>query len=150
MSTAPAVEAIDLVKHFGETRAVDGVSFVVPDGTVLGLLGPNGAGKTTLVRMLTTLSVPTSGTGRVAGLRHPAGAERGPPQHGPHRPGGDGRRDPHRAGEPQADRRAVRAAQELRPRRDRAALRPASTSPTPPTGWRRPTPVACAAGSTWR
>jgi ABC-2 type transport system ATP-binding protein len=74
MSTAPAVEAVDLVKHFGETRAVDGVSFVVPAGTVLGLLGPNGAGKTTLVRMLTTLSVPTSGTGRVAGfdiLRQP-------------------------------------------------------------------------------
>jgi ABC-2 type transport system ATP-binding protein len=67
MSASPAVEAIDLVKHFGETRAVDGVSFVVPEGTVLGLLGPNGAGKTTLVRMLTTLSVPTSGTGRVAG-----------------------------------------------------------------------------------
>jgi ABC-2 type transport system ATP-binding protein len=68
MSATPAVEAVDLVKHFGETRAVDGVSFVVPQGTVLGLLGPNGAGKTTLVRMLTTLSVPTSGTGRVAGF----------------------------------------------------------------------------------
>ena len=67
MSTTAAVEAIDLVKHFGDTHAVDGVSFVVPEGTVLGLLGPNGAGKTTLVRMLTTLSVPTSGTGRVAG-----------------------------------------------------------------------------------
>jgi ABC-2 type transport system ATP-binding protein len=67
MST-PAVEAIDLVKHFGTNHAVDGVSFVVPTGTVLGLLGPNGAGKTTLVRMLTTLSVPTSGTGRVAGF----------------------------------------------------------------------------------
>jgi ABC-2 type transport system ATP-binding protein len=68
MSASPAVEAVDLVKHFGATRAVDGVSFVVPEGSVLGLLGPNGAGKTTLVRMLTTLSVPTSGTGRVAGF----------------------------------------------------------------------------------
>jgi ABC-2 type transport system ATP-binding protein len=79
MSTARAVEAVDLVKHFGETRAVDGVSFVVPTGTVLGLLGPNGAGKTTLVRMLTTLSVPTSGTGRVAGhdiLREPTQVRR--------------------------------------------------------------------------
>jgi ABC-2 type transport system ATP-binding protein len=65
---APAVEAVELVKHFGPSRAVDGVSFVVPTGSVLGLLGPNGAGKTTLVRMLTTLSVPTSGTGRVAGF----------------------------------------------------------------------------------
>jgi ABC-2 type transport system ATP-binding protein len=67
MSSRPAVEAIDLVKRFGDTVAVDHVSFVVPQGTVLGLLGPNGAGKTTTVRMLTTLSVPTSGTGRVAG-----------------------------------------------------------------------------------
>ena len=67
MNAGPAVEAVDLVKHFGDNAAVDGVSFVVPQGTVLGLLGPNGAGKTTTVRMLTTLSVPTSGTGRVAG-----------------------------------------------------------------------------------
>ncbi|MEV7397881.1 ATP-binding cassette domain-containing protein [Aeromicrobium sp. NPDC092404] len=65
--SAPAVEAVDLVKRFGDNAAVDGVSFVVPQGSVLGLLGPNGAGKTTTVRMLTTLSVPTSGTGRVAG-----------------------------------------------------------------------------------
>jgi ABC-2 type transport system ATP-binding protein len=62
-----AVEAVDLVKHFGETKAVDGVSFSIPEGSVLGLLGPNGAGKTTIVRMLTTLSRPTSGTGRVSG-----------------------------------------------------------------------------------
>ena len=67
MNVTSAVEAIDLVKRFGDNAAVDGVSFVVPEGTVLGLLGPNGAGKTTIVRMLTTLSVPTSGTGRVAG-----------------------------------------------------------------------------------
>jgi ABC-2 type transport system ATP-binding protein len=67
MSASPAVEAIELVKHFDDNVAVDGVSFVVPTGTVMGLLGPNGAGKTTLVRMLTTLSRPTSGTGRVAG-----------------------------------------------------------------------------------
>jgi ABC-2 type transport system ATP-binding protein len=67
MGAAPAVEAVDLVKRFGDNTAVDHVGFVVPQGTVLGLLGPNGAGKTTTVRMLTTLSVPTSGTGRVAG-----------------------------------------------------------------------------------
>jgi ABC-2 type transport system ATP-binding protein len=68
--TSPAIEAIDLVKKFGtasEGPAVDGVSFVVPPGTVLGLLGPNGAGKTTTVRMMTTLTVPTSGTATVAG-----------------------------------------------------------------------------------
>ena len=67
MTSGPAIEAIDLVKKFDDNIAVDGVSFVVPQGTVLGLLGPNGAGKTTTTRMLTTLSVPTSGTGRVAG-----------------------------------------------------------------------------------
>jgi ABC-2 type transport system ATP-binding protein len=67
MSQRPAIEADNLVKHFGETVAVDGVSFTVPEGTVLGLLGPNGAGKTTTVRMMTTLTRPTSGTARVAG-----------------------------------------------------------------------------------
>ncbi|WP_106848077.1 ATP-binding cassette domain-containing protein [Blastococcus sp. Marseille-P5729] len=65
--TQPAIEAVDLVKRFGDFTAVDGVSFTVPQGTVLGMLGPNGAGKTTTVRMMTTLSEPTSGTGRVAG-----------------------------------------------------------------------------------
>ncbi len=79
MSSQPAVEAIDLVKRFGDNTAVDHVSFVVPEGSVLGLLGPNGAGKTTTVRMLTTLSVPTSGTGRVAGhdvVEEPDGVRR--------------------------------------------------------------------------
>jgi ABC-2 type transport system ATP-binding protein len=70
-SSDPAIEAIDLVKKFGGTAgekpAVDGVSFAVPQGTVMGLLGPNGAGKTTTVRMMTTLAKPTSGTARVAG-----------------------------------------------------------------------------------
>jgi ABC-2 type transport system ATP-binding protein len=65
--SSPAIEAIDLVKRFGDTTAVDGVSFAVPQGTVLGMLGPNGAGKTTAVRMMTTLTEPTSGTARVAG-----------------------------------------------------------------------------------
>jgi ABC-2 type transport system ATP-binding protein len=65
--SSPAIEAIELVKCFGDNRAVDGVSFSVPRGAVLGLLGPNGAGKTTTVRMMTTLSEPTSGTARVTG-----------------------------------------------------------------------------------
>lgn len=63
-----AIEAIDLVKKFGDNTAVDGISFTVPPGTVLGLLGPNGAGKTTTVRMMTTLTEPTSGTATVAGF----------------------------------------------------------------------------------
>jgi ABC-2 type transport system ATP-binding protein len=77
--TRPAIEAEGLVKRFGDTVAVDGVSFVVPEGTVLGLLGPNGAGKTTTVRMMTTLTRPTSGTARVAGhdiLDDPAAVRR--------------------------------------------------------------------------
>ncbi|GAA4396666.1 daunorubicin resistance protein DrrA family ABC transporter ATP-binding protein [Fodinibacter luteus] len=65
--SAPAIEAVDLVKRFDDVTAVDGVSLSVPEGTVFSMLGPNGAGKTTTVRMLTTLSVPTSGTARVAG-----------------------------------------------------------------------------------
>lgn len=68
MTPTIAVEAVDLVKKFGDFTAVDGVSFSVPAGTVLGVLGPNGAGKTTVVRMMTTLSVPTSGTARVNGF----------------------------------------------------------------------------------
>ena len=67
MSAPPAIEAIELVKRYGRDTAVDRVSFTVPPGTVLGLLGPNGAGKTTTVRMMTTLTEPTSGTARVAG-----------------------------------------------------------------------------------
>jgi ABC-2 type transport system ATP-binding protein len=65
--SGPAIEADHLVKRFGDLTAVDDVSFSVPQGSVLGLLGPNGAGKTTTVRMMTTLSRPTSGTARVAG-----------------------------------------------------------------------------------
>ncbi|WP_344441066.1 ATP-binding cassette domain-containing protein [Kitasatospora nipponensis] len=71
---APAIEAENLVKTFGDVRALDGVSLDVPEGTVLGLLGPNGAGKTTTVRVLTTLLLPDSGSAVVAGvdvLRHP-------------------------------------------------------------------------------
>ncbi|TVR98991.1 MAG: ATP-binding cassette domain-containing protein [Wenzhouxiangellaceae bacterium] len=63
-----AIAATELVKHFGATRAVDGVSLSVAQGQVLGLLGPNGAGKTTTVRMLATLTAPDSGTARVGGF----------------------------------------------------------------------------------
>lgn len=62
-----AVEVRGLVKHFGDTKAVDGIDLDVKEGTVLGVLGPNGAGKTTLVRCLSTLLVPDAGTATVAG-----------------------------------------------------------------------------------
>jgi ABC-2 type transport system ATP-binding protein len=58
----------NLVKTFGEVRAVDGVSFDVAPGEIFAFLGPNGAGKTTTIQMLTTLQRPTSGTMRLDGL----------------------------------------------------------------------------------
>ena len=69
-----AVEAIDLVKDFGPTRAVDGVSLSVPAGSIYGLLGPNGAGKTTTLRMLLGIIDPSSGTRRVLGRERPIDA----------------------------------------------------------------------------
>jgi len=66
-----AVEAVDLVKDFGETRAVDGVTLAVPPGSIYGLLGPNGAGKTTTLRMLIGIIDPSSGTRRVLGRERP-------------------------------------------------------------------------------
>jgi ABC-2 type transport system ATP-binding protein len=62
-----AIEASDLVKSFGSTRAVDGVDLAVRTGSVYGMLGPNGAGKTTTIRMLATLIRPDSGAARVLG-----------------------------------------------------------------------------------
>ena len=64
---ALAVETEGLAKHFGETRAVDGIDLAVRPGTVFGVLGPNGAGKTTTLRMLGTLLQPDAGTARVLG-----------------------------------------------------------------------------------
>ena len=48
----PAISVVGLAKHYGSTRAVDGLSFDVARGEVFGLLGPNGAGKTTTVETL--------------------------------------------------------------------------------------------------
>jgi len=62
------IEARDVAKRFGKTRALSGVTFEVGRGTVLGLLGPNGAGKTTMIRVLTTLLRPDAGQARVAGF----------------------------------------------------------------------------------
>src|SRR5918996_1452660 len=65
MSTA--IQAVDLVRHFGEVKAVRGVNIQVEEGEIFGFLGPNGAGKSTTVRILVTLLPPTSGTGAVLG-----------------------------------------------------------------------------------
>ena len=63
----PVIEVEHLVKAFGDFRAVDDISFTVRRGEIFGFLGANGAGKTTAMHMLTGLSQPTSGTGRVGG-----------------------------------------------------------------------------------
>jgi len=69
----PAVAVEALVKRFGETTALDGVSFSVRAGELFGFIGPDGAGKTTLFRILATLLVPDSGTARVLGTDVVAG-----------------------------------------------------------------------------
>ena len=61
------IEIQDLQKSFGDFRAVDGVSFSVEPGEVLGFLGPNGAGKSTTMRMITGFLTPTGGGVKVAG-----------------------------------------------------------------------------------
>ena len=61
------IQIQNLVKTFGPTRAVDGISFTVERGEVLGFLGPNGAGKSTTMRMITGFMPPTSGTVSVGG-----------------------------------------------------------------------------------
>ncbi len=69
MTGANAIEAVELRKSYGEdVKALDGLSFSVPAGTVFGLLGPNGAGKSTTVKILTTLAHPDGGEARVAGF----------------------------------------------------------------------------------
>lgn len=67
MKNQNAIEVANLTKKFGKFTAVDNVSFQVKKGEVFGILGPNGAGKTTLVRMLSTLSMPTSGAVNISG-----------------------------------------------------------------------------------
>ncbi|CAN5815025.1 ATP-binding cassette domain-containing protein [soil metagenome] len=63
----PAIEAEQLSRSFGEFKAVDQVSFTVPQGEIFGLLGANGAGKSTVIKMLTGILSQTDGKGRVAG-----------------------------------------------------------------------------------
>lgn len=65
---APALELSNVVKSYGDKRAVDGLSFRVERGEMLCLLGPNGAGKTTTIEMCEGFKKPTSGSIRVLGL----------------------------------------------------------------------------------
>lgn len=67
MNNMLAIEVLDLHKSFGETQAVQGVSFEVKQGEIFSLLGPNGAGKTTTISMLSCLLRPDKGDARVMG-----------------------------------------------------------------------------------
>ncbi|MDQ1626908.1 MAG: hypothetical protein QOI54_652 [Actinomycetota bacterium] len=65
---APVCEVVDLVKHFGPVRAVDGISLHVDPGTVVALVGESGSGKSTVGRLIVRLLEPTSGTVRLNGV----------------------------------------------------------------------------------
>lgn len=62
------IEVEGLSKHFGAVKAVDGISFSVGNGEIVGFLGPNGAGKTTTMKVLTCYHLPTAGAARVNGF----------------------------------------------------------------------------------
>ncbi len=71
MPSHPAIEVDQLVKVYKTTRAVDGISFAIERGSIIGLLGGNGAGKTTTIAMILGLVMPTSGTAKVLGAEMP-------------------------------------------------------------------------------
>ncbi len=66
--TSPVLEVLNLTKKFGDFTAVNGISFALQPGEILGVLGPNGAGKTTTMHMLLGLITPTSGTISMFGM----------------------------------------------------------------------------------
>jgi len=66
--TEDAIVAKDLAYWYGDLKAVNGISFNVPEGQILGFLGPNGAGKTTTVKMLTGQLKPKGGTATLLGM----------------------------------------------------------------------------------
>src|SRR2546429_4515015 len=70
---APAIETHGLSKHFGQRKAVDGLTISIPAGTIAGFVGPNGAGKTTTIRLLLGLVRPSAGSATILGqlLTHP-------------------------------------------------------------------------------
>ncbi|MFC2095988.1 ABC transporter ATP-binding protein [Candidatus Bipolaricaulota bacterium] len=69
MATAFMMKVTQLTKHYGDTRAVDGISFTVPNASVFTILGPNGAGKTTTLEILEGIREPDSGEIEIFGTR---------------------------------------------------------------------------------
>ncbi|HSM51217.1 MAG TPA: ATP-binding cassette domain-containing protein, partial [Thermoanaerobaculia bacterium] len=73
------IEAHQLTRRYGDFTAVDGISFAVPEGEIVGMLGPNGAGKTTAIRMMTGFLPPSAGRVTVGGrdlFANPVAAKR--------------------------------------------------------------------------
>lgn len=143
-----AVEVRGLVKHYGATKALDGVDLDVREGTVLGVLGPNGAGKTTLVRCLSTLITPDAGHAVVAGydvVKQPRELRRRIGLTGQYASVDEklsGWENLYMIGrllDLPAGRRGP----------GRTSCLSGSRSPRPPSGPAWSTAVACAAGSTW-
>ncbi len=127
----------DLTKRFGDFTAVDGVSFDVGRGEVVGYLGPNGSGKTTTIRMLLGLLRPTSGSASVLGMDVVRDAEAIRPTRRVHEPAVRAVRRSHGRREPALLRRGVRHPAEPRRReavgdaRDWWAWRISATSGPP-------------------
>ena len=63
-----AIRVQNLYRYFGQLKAVNGISFEIPHGSVCGFVGANGAGKTTTMRILSTLDYPTMGTAEICGI----------------------------------------------------------------------------------
>ena len=142
------IEAEGLEKRFGDVEALAGLDLAVPSGQVLAILGPNGAGKTTLIRTIATLTRPTAGTLKVAGIdvaKHPKQVRRSIGLAGQY---AGGRARPDRAARTSAWWRgcSVTTATRARGRPTRCSTRWAS--PTTATGWSAPTPAACSDAST--
>lgn len=74
MDHSPVVDIKNLTKRYGEFTALDDLTMHVDSGQILGFIGPNGAGKTTTIKILVGMSLPTSGTAKIAGIDCSSGA----------------------------------------------------------------------------
>jgi oleandomycin transport system ATP-binding protein len=143
-----AIEAEGLVKHFGETKALQGVDLAAQQGTVHAVLGPNGAGKTTAVRILATLTNADGGTARVGGYDIVRDAQKVRQMIG--LTGQYASVDEDLTGTENLV--LIGRLLDLTGRDAKARAKSCSagsTSPTRPSGRPRPTPAVCADGSTW-
>ena len=70
-TAAPVISIENLQKHYGKTKAVNGITFSVAQGEIFGMLGPNGAGKSTTIEMIEGLRKADQGTISVLGMTQP-------------------------------------------------------------------------------